>query len=109
MLYQKLIKISYLRYTGSNLVIQRQVYQTNLPMYKWFYLMICIAIFVNTPQLFAQNRLNDNWYRGTVVLAEGDSISGDLHYDLQNDLVQINTNDGVKAFSARQVWSFSFH
>lgn len=109
MLYHKPIRISNLGYTVSNLEFQRECYKTNFLLNRWFYLILSIAVFVYTPEVFAQNRLNDNWYRGTVVLAEGDSVSGDLHYDLQNDLVQINTNDGVKAFSARQLWSFSFH
>lgn len=52
---------------------------------------------------------NDNWYRGSLILVEGDSLRGDIHYDLQNNLVQINAGNAIKAYSARQIWAFTFY
>ncbi len=84
--------------------------QTRVTMHSTCGLLMCVLVFLHTSVSFSQNRLiNDNWYRGTVILAEGDSLSGDLQYDLQNDLLQINNGGSIKAYSARQLWSFSFY
>ncbi len=73
-------------------------------------LLSCVLFFARISVSVAQNTaINNNWYRGTVILAEGDSLGGELQYDLQNDLVQINTGGSIKAYSARQLWSFSFY
>jgi hypothetical protein len=71
-------------------------------------LWLCLPMNINRVQAQAA-AINDNWYRGSVILAEGDTLIGDLHYDLQNNLVQVNARNSIKAYSARQVWSFSFY
>lgn len=78
--------------------------------YIYTCLLICISTIAATSLVHAQSGYaSDNWYRGSIILAEGDSLSGELHYDLQNNLVQLNAGNVIKAYSARQVWSFSFY
>lgn len=54
-------------------------------------------------------RLQDLWYQGTLVLEDGETLTGELQYNLQNNVVQINLNSSVKAYSARQLFSFQVH
>jgi hypothetical protein len=73
-------------------------------------LFTCLWVLSGTGAVQAQSAaMSDAWYRGKIILAEGDSLSGDIHYDLQNNLVQVNAGNSIKAYSARQVWSFSFY
>jgi hypothetical protein len=73
-------------------------------------LLVGISLVLFTYTVQAQpGAINDNWYRGKVVLTEGDSLAGELQYDLQNNLVQVNAGNAIKAYSARQIWSFSFY
>jgi hypothetical protein len=47
------------------------------------------------------------WHEGKVVLESGDTLKGQVKYDLQQDLVQcIYREDRVEAFSARKVLFF---
>ena len=85
--------------------------QTGLTLYRyacfWF---VCLGVVVSASAVQAQSAaFSDTWYRGSVILTEGDSLSGDIHYDLQNNLLQINAGNALKAYSARQIWSFSFY
>jgi hypothetical protein len=73
-------------------------------------LLVWMVLAAGTNSVYAQSgAINDNWYRGSLILADGDSLTGDIHYDLQNNLVQINAGNSIKAYSARQIWSFSFY
>ncbi len=73
-------------------------------------LLVWMLVVAGASLAYAQSgAVNDNWYRGSLILVEGDSLSGDIHYDLQNNLVQINADNAIKAYSARQIWSFTFY
>jgi hypothetical protein len=48
----------------------------------------------------------DTWYNGILILTEGDTLMGAIHYEIENDLVQIDISSAVKTYSARQIWSF---
>lgn len=55
----------------------------------------------------AQQFPSDYWHEGKVVLLEGDTLRGNIKYDLQQDLIQYNVaNQNTTAFSARKVLFF---
>lgn len=55
----------------------------------------------------AQQFPSDYWHEGKVVLLEGDTLRGNIKYDLQQDLIQYNVaNENVTAYSARKVLFF---
>lgn len=55
----------------------------------------------------AQQFPSDLWHDGKIVLLEGDTLRGNVKYDLQQDLVQYNVaNQRTTAFSARKVLFF---
>ena len=66
-------------------------------------MMFVVAI---TPVQAQTSAFRDIWYKGTLILTEGDTLSGAIHYEIENDLVQIDISSSVKTYSARQIWSF---
>lgn len=55
----------------------------------------------------AQQFPSDLWHEGKIILLEGDTLKGNIKYDLQQDLVQYGVADQrTTAFSARKVLFF---
>ena len=55
----------------------------------------------------AQDWPSELWHEGKIVLLEGDTLRGLVKYDLQQDLLQLNSsNRKVEAYSARKVLFF---
>lgn len=52
---------------------------------------------------YAQEWPFELWHEGKVVLETGDTLRGAIKYDFQNDLLQLNQNGKVEAFTARKV------
>jgi hypothetical protein len=56
--------------------------------------------------LCAQQFPSDFWHEGRVVLLEGDTLRGNIKYDLQQDLIQLSVSNQNTTFSARKVLFF---
>jgi len=55
----------------------------------------------------AQDWPSDLWHDGKIVLEQGDTLRGQVKYDLQQDLLQFKIkNEKVEAYSARKVMFF---
>jgi hypothetical protein len=58
----------------------------------------------------AQPWPSEVWHQGQVVLDTGDTLKGNIKYDLKQDLIQYNVpNQRTDAFSARKVLSFEIY
>lgn len=67
-------------------------------------LMLCLFVNVSS---FAQQFPADFWHEGKIVLLEGDTLRGNIKYDLQQDIIQYAVADQrTTAFSARKVLFF---
>jgi hypothetical protein len=65
-----------------------------------------ILFFLALPAL-AQQFPSDLWHEGKIILLEGDTLKGNVKYDLQQDLVQYGIADQrTTAYSARKVLFF---
>jgi len=61
----------------------------------------------SSSNLIAQDWAFELWHEGKIVLESGDTLKGQVKYDLQQDLVQFNIpNKTAEAYSARKVLSF---
>lgn len=68
---------------------------------------VFVLFFLMSQQVEAQQFPSDLWHDGKIVLLEGDTLRGNVKYDLQQDLVQYNVaNQRTTAFSARKVLFF---
>lgn len=48
------------------------------------------------------------WHGGKIVLVSGDTIKGNVKYDLERDIVQINNKQGTEAYTAKKLLYFNF-
>ncbi len=68
---------------------------------------IFILFFLFCLEAAAQQFPSDMFHDGKVVLASGDTIVGKIKYDLQNDLIEVITDNVVKTFTARKIIKFT--
>jgi hypothetical protein len=57
----------------------------------------------------AQEFPSEIWHNGKVVLLSEDTIVGQLKYDFQNDLVQVNIQNVLQTYSARKLLYFQLY
>jgi hypothetical protein len=58
---------------------------------------------------FSQEFPSELLHEGKVTLVNGDTLSGKIKYDLENDLIQIVINNTIQTFSARKIAFFSIY
>jgi predicted glycosyltransferase involved in capsule biosynthesis len=46
------------------------------------------------------------WHEGRIVLLEGDTLHGNVKYDMQNDIVMFSVSEKIQTFSARKIAFF---
>ncbi len=46
------------------------------------------------------------WHDGMVVLLEGDTLAGNIKYDMQSDIVMFSVNEKIQTLSARKLAYF---
>lgn len=54
-------------------------------------------------KLMAQDFAFQFWHDGKIVLENGDTLKGNVKYDMQTDLIQYHANDKLETYSARKV------
>ena len=59
-----------------------------------------------TSVVYSQRFPSDFWHEGKMVLEDGDTLRGNIKYDLQNDLLQLEANNRLESFTARKVLFF---
>lgn len=65
--------------------------------------VVCLVLVITSMSAKAQWAF-ELWHEGKVVLATGDTLRGQVKYDLQQDIIQFTDKRGtVEAFSARKV------
>ncbi|GAB4396249.1 MAG: hypothetical protein OHK0053_09850 [Microscillaceae bacterium] len=69
-----------------------------------FSAFLCAASLKVSAQAFAE----ESWQEGLIILEEGDTLRGEFKFDLQNELVQLQTQGSLKAFTSRKVLAFQF-
>jgi hypothetical protein len=70
---------------------------------RWVFLIQLILI---TVPAFTQKFPFEFWHEGKIVLESGDTLRGNVMYNLQNDLVQLDANNKLESFSARKIVFF---
>ena len=71
-------------------------------------LIFFLSILINYTS-FAQRFAENYWHPGKVFIEGGDTLSGDLKFDLQNEIVQVNSQIGLQTLTARKVLNFQFY
>ncbi len=71
------------------------------------FIILSLVALVFSPA-FTQNFFKGKWQEGSVDLMSGQKLSGNVKYDIGNDVVFISTDDGIKSFTASNVLTFQF-
>ncbi|MBK7651864.1 MAG: hypothetical protein IPJ20_15605 [Flammeovirgaceae bacterium] len=65
-----------------------------------------VLLLIGYTTLSAQEFASDYWHTGKVVLDSGDTLKGNLKYDLKNDILQIQLEKKLESYTARKVLFF---
>lgn len=69
---------------------------------------LTLLFFFATTSLADAQQWSKSWYPGNLVLLSGDSLEGDIRYDIENDAVQIRLeNERIHSFSGKKLLTFS--
>src|SRR5262245_58620833 len=55
---------------------------------------------------FSQQFPSELWHEGKIVLEEGDTLRGNIKYNMQSDLLQLEIDNKLESFTARKVVYF---
>ncbi len=72
---------------------------------KWLYTGVVLLTLIPFRGA-AQDFPSEMWHEGKVVLLSKDTVKGKIKYDLVNDLIQVETNNVLKTYSARKILFF---
>lgn len=70
--------------------------------YLFFIFLLLAPVFFTSAQDFP----SEIWHNGVLVTVDGDTVKGEIKYDLQSDAVQINNRRTIQTFSARKIHYF---
>lgn len=68
----------------------------------FFFLIIYFSAFTLQAQVFP----SQVWHEGKVFLVDGETLSGRIKYDLDNDLIQLERQNRIQTFSSRKILKF---
>ncbi len=67
---------------------------------------IITILFLLTNVAIGQQFPSEYWHKGKLVISEGDTLIGKIKYDLSRDLVQVDINDQIFTFGAKNIVYF---
>lgn len=83
--------------------------------YNFLFRMIAFNIFFSMffnviayKKICAQYMAEENWHQGKVLLDTGDSLIGNIKFNLKEELLLVNSVQGLQTLSSRRVAMFSF-
>lgn len=66
-------------------------------------LSLCLLVSISAN---AQQFAHEFWHPGKMVLDNGDTLKGNLKYDLQTDIVQVQIGEKLESYTARKILYF---
>ncbi len=73
------------------------------------HLSLLLLIVLGPLTISAQYFPSQVWHEGELTLLDGEKLRGKLKYNLEADVVQLNTTNTVQTYSARKVLFFEFY
>ena len=71
-------------------------------MKRWTLLVVVLVSLTTN----AQNFPSEVWYEGKVVLMNQEVLRGMVKYDLETDIIQLNNENTIQAFSSKKILYF---
>ena len=73
------------------------------------HLCLLLIIILGPLTVSAQYFPSQLWHEGELTLLSGEKLRGKLKYNLEADVVQLNTTNTVQTYSARKILFFEFY
>ena len=73
------------------------------------HLCLLLLIILGPITVSAQYFPSQLWHEGELTLLSGEKLRGKLKYNLEADVVQLNTTNTVQTYSARKILFFEFY
>ncbi len=70
---------------------------------KWIGLLILVCLGLEAK---AQKFPSEFWHEGKIIREGGDTLTGSVKYDLQNDVVQFSNGEKLDSYTARKLTFF---
>lgn len=67
------------------------------------FIISLLLIITSSVGVHAQEFAFELWHDGKVVLENGDTLTGNVKYDMHTDLVQVQVGDRFESYSARKL------
>ena len=74
---------------------------------RYIFSILFLSIIISTAT--AQDFPSELLHEGKVTLANGDTLSGNIKYDMENDLIQIVYKGTIQTYSARKLMYFTIY
>ena len=74
---------------------------------KWIAVLILLCATIGSSR--AQEFSSEAWHKGQVVLIDGDTLIGDVKYDMEAQTIQYASNGKILAFSPRKLLAFEIY
>lgn len=71
-------------------------------------LLFSLIIFNTSQVVQAQYFAEEYWHVGRVISNDGDTLSGEINYNLATNMIQVNNGEITQTFTARKVLYFDF-
>ena len=71
-----------------------------------FLMITIIASALAAKEIHSNNGMQE-WYPGSIVLKEGETLEGEIKYDLRADAVHLRVNQVIRTFVANQITGFN--
>lgn len=71
-----------------------------------FFLITVIASALCASEIESRGGMQE-WYPGSIVLKEGETLEGEIKYDLRSDAVHLRVNQLIRTFVANQITGFN--
>jgi len=69
-----------------------------------FFCILAFSLLIS--EVRGQKFPSDYWHEGKIVLEEGDTLTGNVKYDLQNDILQLEHDGRLESYSSRKAVFF---
>jgi len=69
-------------------------------------LSLLLVLAVLSLKVWSQSFPSETWHEGKVVLIDKETYKGMVKYDLETDIVQVNSNNTIQTFSSKKILYF---
>lgn len=71
--------------------------------------ILAFTVLCQVSEANAQEFASEFWHKGTAVLVDGDTLHGQIKYDIAKDLIQVEVDDRIYTFGSKKAHFFEIY